>query len=181
MSEKKENIQHTHKEISQELSKQRFEVNRLRAENERKDIVIANLIKENGRYRKKTHEQIKESKQSAVAKENINEEFEAVKKELCKEKTSKIFVAMLGMTEEDADEAAEAEVSGDMDKWHSVIQRHIKKVKMDARSKAHESFLKSRPDIKAGTGDVDRNASSKAMAEAYMREQGANMEILNQY
>lgn len=180
MSGNKENIQPTYEELSQELSKQRFEVSRLKAENERKDNVIANLIKVNGRYRKKTHKQIEESKKNAVEK-NVNEEFEAVKKELSKVKTSKTFVTMLGMTEEDADEAAEAEISGDMDKWQAVMQRHIEKIKMDAENQARESFLKSRPDIKAGLGDVDHNASALAMAAAYASGQGADMDILNQY
>lgn len=181
MSGNKENIQPTYKELSRELSKQQFEVNRLKAENERKDNVIANLVKVNGRYRKKAHEQIEESKKNAVEKESINEEFEAVKKELSKVKTSKSFVTMLGMTEEDADEAAEAEISGDMDKWQAVIQRHIEKIKMDAENEAREFFLKNRPDIKAGLGDVDRNASALAMAVAYVSGQGADMDIINQY
>lgn len=181
MSGNKENIQTTYEELSQELSKQRFEVSRLKAENERKDNVIDNLIKVNGRYRKKIHEQFEESKQNDVAKENINEEFEAVKKELCKVKASKRYTAMLGMSEKDADEAAEAEISGDMDKWQAVIKKHIEKIKMDVENEAREFFLKDRLDIKAGHGDVNRNASAEAMAAAYVSEQGADMDIINQY
>lgn len=64
---------------------------------------------------------------------------------------------MLGMSEEDADEAARHRANGDIESWFKVIEKHVRKVRMEAEQEAVQSFLTGRPDIKAGNGDADRS------------------------
>ena len=72
--------------------------------------------------------------------------------------------ALLGMSEDLATKAAEAEVKGDMDELASVQKKH-----QDALLKQKEKeWLKSRPDINAGNGELDDKAALEKQIEEIM-------------
>lgn len=65
----------------------------------------------------------------------------------------------LEMSEEMANECATAEINGDFEKITENLAKHIKELKKNAGDERMNSFLASRPDIKAGNGDAETNLS----------------------
>lgn len=173
--EKKE--QPTYEELEETINKQCMEMARIQAENLRKDMTIQKLCKENGTSKKQLREEVKEKN---AIENQTKKELEKVKKELQMVNVSKRYASMLGMNEKDADEAARHEINKDMESWVKVIERHVKKVRMEAEQEALQSFLANRPEIRAGIGDVNRNASSLEIAKQYSRNR-VNIDILDQY
>lgn len=172
-------------ELVRNLAEQTTIATKARLECERIKNNIHSLTKENEKLRQITrqNEKIKNETISASEKEksDLDKRMLEMEKELAIEKATKRYVLQLEMDEKEAAEAARAEMDKDMDTWQRVLLKHIEKVKLEARERAVQDILKNRPDIKAGVGDVDRNASSIQMAQRYLSGQALNMDILNQY
>lgn len=87
-------------------------------------------------------------------------ELEAFKKKA----EAKARWALLGMNEEFATKAAEAEIKGDMDELAAVQKKH-----QDALLKQKEKeWLKNRPEINAGNGELDDKAALEKQIEEIM-------------
>lgn len=172
-------------ELVRNLAEQTTIATKARLECERIKNNIHSLTKENERLRQ-TARQNEKTKNETISisekeKSELDKRMLEMEKELEIEKSIKRYVLQLGMDEKTAGEAAQAEINKDMDTWQRVLLKHIEKVKMEARERAVQDILNNRPDVKAGNGDVDRNASSIQMAQRYLSSQALNMDILNQY
>lgn len=173
--EKKE--QPTYEELEETINKQCMEMARIQAENLRKDMTIQKLCKENGTSKKQLREAVKEK---STIEDQTKKELEIAKKELEIANISKQHVSMLGMSEEDADEAAKHRVDGDIESWFRVIEKHVKKVRMEAEQEAVQSFLTGRPDIKAGNGDADRSGNG-SMRRGYSSFEQVRRHVSEKY
>lgn len=172
-------------ELVRNLAEQTTIATKARLECERIKNNIHSLTKENERLRQtaRQNEKIKNETISMSEKEksDLDKRMLEMEKELAIEKATKRYVLQLEMDEKEAAEAARAEMDKDMESWQKIIQKHIEKVKLEASERAVQDVLKNRPDVKAGVGDVDRNASSIQMAQRYLSGQTLNIDILNHY
>lgn len=81
-----------------------------------------------------------------------------------KKAEAKARFAVLGMSDELATKAAEAEIKGDQDEVTAIYKKH-----QDALLKQKEKeWLKSRPDINAGNGELDDKAALEKQIEEIM-------------
>lgn len=172
-------------ELVRNLAEQTTIATKARLECERIKNNIHSLTKENEKLRQTARQNEKTKNETISISEKEKSDYERklmeIERELVKEKVTKRYVVQLEMDEKTAGEAAQAEINKDMDTWQRVLLKHIEKVKMEARERAVQDILNNRPDVKAGNGDVDRNASSIQMAQRYISSQALNMDILNQY
>lgn len=172
-------------ELVRNLAEQTTIATKARLECERIKNNIHSLTKENERLRQTARQNEKTKNETISISEKEKSDYERklmeIERELVKEKVTKRYVVQLEMDEKTAGEAAQAEINKDMDTWQRVLLKHIEKVKLEARERAVQDILNNRPDVKAGNGDVDRNASSMQMAQRYLSGQALNMDILNQY
>lgn len=165
-----------------ELAKARTEAMQAQAARDKYKNSIDDLTRKNGELTKQVRNRMSAAEQIDAAKKEAEEarrkEFDEMKSELATIRATKRYM-VLEMEENLATETAKAEISGDMETVISNIAKHIKTIKDTAYQKA----LKDRPDPKAGNGDAnDENASALEMAAAYAgRQNGVNMDILNQY
>lgn len=72
--------------------------------------------------------------------------------------------ALQGMNKELATKAAEAEVKGDMDELASIQRKHTETLLKEKE----KEWLKNRPDVNAGNGDVDEKALLEKQIENIM-------------
>lgn len=115
-------------------------------------------------------------KEQEAAKDALITEYR--EKEKIRDCTEFLMDSNIGMDKKTAKEFAQKFVEGDFDNAMPILEKHIKAIKDTAYQKA----LSDRPDPKAGNGNSDENASAMAMAAAYVsRQNGVNMDILNQY
>ena len=85
----------------------------------------------------------------------------------------------LGMDEELAQTAADAEVEGDMDKVAECYEKHVKAVEANA----YQKFLDERKDPASGRGKGgdDEDAASKLAKQAAGRRGTADSDVLKNY
>lgn len=116
-------------------------------------------------------------KEQEAAKDALIAEYQA--KEKIRDCTEFLMDGDIGMDKKTAKEFAQKFVEGNFDDAMPILEKHIKAIK----DTAYQQALADRPDPKAGNGDADdKNASALAMAAAYAgRQNGVNMDILNQY
>lgn len=142
----------------------------------------------------KTSSEVSNLKKQLTAKMTAEEQLDAAKKEQeeakdaliaeyqTKEKirdcTEFLMDSGIGMDKKTAKEFAQKFVEGNFDDAMPILENHIKAIKDDA----YQQALSSRPELKAGNGDADKNSSSMAMAAAYAKRQnGVNEDILKLY
>lgn len=164
----------TVEELMAQLAAERAKSLRLQNEKDTASSEAAN-------FKKKLREKMTAEEQIDAAKKEADEarekEFNKMKTELATIQATKRYM-VLKMDEKFAEETAKAEISGDMETVVANIAKHIKAIEDTAYQKA----LSDRPDPKAGNGQVDENSSAMSMAAAYAgRQNGVNMDILNQY
>lgn len=89
----------------------------------------------------------------------------------------------IGMDEKTAESISE--LTGeliDSDKFFSVLGKFVATSNKTAGENAVQDLIKKNPEIKAGTGDSEKNALAKEKAkEAAHRRSGADMDILKHY
>lgn len=169
-------------DLVEELARARTEVKQVQATRDKYKNSIDDLTRKNGELTKQVRERMTAEEQIDAAKKEAEEarekELIEMRNKLTTIEATKRYMA-LEMDEKLAESTAKAETEGDKDTVHANIAKHIKAIK-DA---AYQQALKDRPDPKAGNGDADdKNASALAMAAAYAgRQNGVNMDILNQY
>ena len=154
-----------------------------RADKERVKNQKDTASREAAEYKKKYREKMTAEEQEALEKKEADEAKDARIKEL-EEKMSVIDNtafwggASIGMDEELAKATAEAEATGDKEKFRTNIAKHIKSIK----DSAYQQALKDRPGIAAGNGDMDKNALAIEKAKASAgRRSGVNEDILKHY
>lgn len=164
----------TVEQLMAELAAEKAKSLKLQNEKDSASTEAANYKKQL-RAKMTAEEQISDAKREA--EEAREKEFNKMKSELATIQATKRYM-ILKMDEKLAEETAKAEISGDMETVVGNIAKHIKAIEDTAYQKA----LSDRPDPKAGNGNADENSSAMAMAAAYAgRQNGVNMDILNQY
>ena len=84
----------------------------------------------------------------------------------------------IGMDEELAKSTAEAEATGDKDKFRENIAKHIKSIK----DSAYQQALKDRPDVSAGNGSGNNGSLATELAlKSAGRNNQADVNILKHY
>lgn len=152
-----------------------------RAERERTKNALDKALKEKAEITKKYRATLSANEQAEIAQKEQREAEQAEVKELRQWKATveatKRYKA-LEMDDQLAEETAKAEIEGDMDKVTENFSKHIKAIK----ASAYQQLLAERPDIKAGSGDHDKNALSKEKAKEIAKiTYGHNEDILKYY
>lgn len=149
------------------------------AETQRQKNLTDKASKEAASYKKQlSAEQQAKIEKEAAEKAKDDKIAELEQKMAIIDNTSFWGGKSIGMDEELAKATAEAEATGDKEKFRENIVKHIKAIK----DSAYQQALKDRPDPAAGNGNADKNiaANEKAVASA-KRMGGVNENILKQY
>lgn len=149
------------------------------AETQRQKNLTDKASKEAASYKKQlSAEQQAKIEKEAAEKAKDDKIAELEQKMAIIDNTSFWGGKSIGMDEELAKATAEAEATGDKEKFRENIVKHIKAI----RDSAYQQALKDRPDPAAGNGNADKNiaANEKAVASA-KRMGGVNENILKQY
>lgn len=143
-------------------------------------------LKENGQLKKQYRETLTEAQKAKMDKEMEDEEQKAyvlgLEQYKQKNEAMKRYMTVQGMSAELAEKAAEAEVSGDMEKLSEIQSQHSEMKLKEERAK----WQKSIPQPQFGTGEYssmtkedivnmkDRNERRRAIAQNMSLFQGGN-------
>lgn len=134
-----------------------------RAARAKDKAALDKVLKENGEVKKQYREVLTEQQKAAMDKAEADEErkqyvadLEAYKQ---KNEAMKRYV-MQGMSGEMATEAAEAEISGDMDKLTDIQKKHTETVLKNAKAE----WQKSIPQPQFGTGEYSSMTKEEILA-----------------
>ena len=157
-----------------------------RAEKAQNKAALDKALKEKGELTKNLRAKMSAEEQEAEAKKAADEAKDARIQELeSKFRTmdySKRYMG-IGMDEKTAEMLSEltGELS-DADKFFSVLDKFMKAKIKSAGENAVQELIKSNPEIKAGTGEADKNAWVSDMAkELAHQKSAANTSILEKY
>ena len=157
-----------------------------RAEKAQNKAALDKALKEKGELTKNLRAKMSAEEQEAEAKKAADEAKDARIQELeSKFRTmdySKRYMG-IGMDEKTAEMLSEltGELS-DVDKFFSVLDKLMKAKIKSAGENAVQELIKSNPEIKAGTGEADKNAWVSDMAkELAHQKSAANKSILERY
>ena len=157
-----------------------------RATNAQNKAALDKALKEKGELTKNLRAKMSAEEQEAEAKKAADEAKDARIQELeSKFRTmdySKRYMG-IGMDEKTAEMLSEltGELS-DVDKFFSVLDKFMKAKIKSAGENAVQELIKSNPEIKAGTGEADKNAWVSDMAkELAHQKSAANKSILERY
>lgn len=170
------NNQPTYEELVAQLANERAE--KLKMKN-----IQDKVSREAAEYKKQLRAKLTAEEQEEAAKKEADEAKDARIKELEEkmaviDNTSFWGGKSIGMDEELAKATAEAEATGDKEKFRECITKHIKSV----RDEAYQQAMSDRPSINAGNGAGDKNAVANEKAKAAAaRRSGVNEDILNHY
>lgn len=159
------------------------QLNAERADKERIKNLKDTASREAAEFKKKFREKMTAEEQAALEKKEADEAKDARIKELEEkmaviDNTSFWGGKSIGMDEALAKSTAEAEATGDKEKFRENIAKHIKSI----RDSAYQQALADRPEIAAGNGAADKNSAAKEMAVASAKRLGGvNEEIIKQY
>lgn len=139
---------------------------RLKVESGRNKAALDKALKNNGELTKQLRAKMTAAEQEAEAKKEAEEaqrkEINELKAFKRRAEAKERYLAM-GMSQEFANQAADAEVQGDMDAFASVMKQYN-----DASLKAQQAeFYKNRPDINIGHGE-EENELAKLEREIAM-------------
>lgn len=107
-----------------------------------------------------------------------DKQFKAMQRELTIMKSTNTYMDTLEMSKETAQRYAEARADGDIAKENEILRQHMKSFKANVM----QSFLKSRPGISAGHGNVETESKAVRFAKTlpiYNNE--VDESILKQY
>ena len=122
----------------------------------------------------------------AQAKQERDEEFEEIQKELRTIKYSKRLIG-IGMGETDADELANViPAMEDADAFFDALGKFVESVKKTSGEAAVQKLLKDRPEINAGNGDSAKDDPAMAFAKQAVERSksssvGTNNEIIKNF
>lgn len=157
-----------------------------RAENAKNKNALDKALREKGELTKNLRAKMTAEEQEQEAKREAEEAKDAKIQELeSKFRTmdySKRYMG-IGMDEKTAEMLSEltGELS-DVDKFFSVLDKFVKAKIKSAGENAVQELIKSNPEIKAGTGEADKNAWVSDMAkELAHQKSAANKNILERY
>lgn len=159
------------------------QLNAERADKERIKNLKDTASREAAEFKKKFREKMTAEEQAALEKKEADEAKDARIKELEEkmaviDNTSFWGGKSIGMDEALAKSTAEAEATGDKEKFRENIANHIKSIK----DSAYQQALADRPEIAAGNGAADKNSAAKDMAVASAKRLGGvNEDIIKQY
>lgn len=166
-------------ELMAELAKERAEKAKLKNSFDTASSELA-ATKKQLRTKMTAEEQIEEEKRLAdEAKDAKIQELESKFRTM---DYSKRYMG-IGMDEKTAEMLSEltGELS-DVDKFFSVLDKFMKAKIKSAGENAVQELIKSNPEIKAGTGEADKNAWVSDMAkELAHQKSAANKSILERY
>lgn len=154
-----------------------------RAENLKMKNLHDKASREAAEYKKQLRTKLTAEEQEEAAKKEADEAKDARIKELEEkmaviDNTSFWGGKSIGMDETLAKATAEAEATGDKEKFRECITKHIKSV----RDEAYQQAMSDRPPINAGNGAGDKNAVANERAIASAKRTGAaNEDILKHY
>lgn len=159
---------------------------KLETKNAKDKAALDEALKKNGELTKQYRATLTEAQQAKMDKEMEDEEQKAYVLELeqykQKNEAMKRYMTVQGMSAELAEKAAEAEVSGDMEKLSEIQSQHSEMKLKEERAK----WQKSIPQPQFGTGEYssmtkedivnmkDRNERRKAIAQNMSLFQGGN-------
>ena len=174
-----ENKTPTVEELMAQLAQERAEKEKLRLAKDKANSEAA-------KYRKSWESKTSAEEQEMEARKAADEAKDARIQELeSKFRTmdySKRYMG-IGMDEKTAEMLSEltGELS-DVDKFFSVLDKFMKAKIKSAGENAVQELIKSNPEIKAGTGEADKNAWVSDMAkELAHQKSAANKNILERY
>ena len=157
-----------------------------RAEKAQNKAALDKALKEKGELTKNLRAKMSAEEQEAEAKKAADEAKDARIQELeSKFRTmdySKRYMG-IGMDEKTAEMLSEltGELT-DADKFFSALDKFMKAKIKSAGENAVQELIKSNPEIKAGTGEADKNAWVSDMAkELAHQKSAANKSILERY
>lgn len=178
-TETAENKTPTVEELMAQLAQERAEKEKLRLAKDKANSEAA-------KYRKSWESKTSAEEQEMEARKAADEAKDARIQELeSKFRTmdySKRYMG-IGMDEKTAEILSEltGELS-DVDKFFSVLDKFMKAKIKSAGENAVQELIKSNPEIKAGTGEADKNAWVSDMAkELAHQKSAANKSILERY
>ena len=178
-TETAENKTPTVEELMAQLAQERAEKEKLRLAKDKANSEAA-------KYRKSWESKTSAEEQEMEARKAADEAKDARIQELeSKFRTmdySKRYMG-IGMDEKTAEMLSEltGELS-DVDKFFSVLDKFMKAKIKSAGENAVQELIKSNPEIKAGTGEADKNAWVSDMAkELAHQKSAANKNILERY
>lgn len=177
----------TREELLEELAQARTEAAQAKADREKYKNSVDDLTKKNKNLTQAVRERMSADEQAEAAKQEAenarNAEVNDLRKELAIMKNTAFWSnKRVGMDEELARTMAEEEASGNTESFHENIAKYIEAVRKSSFDEGYQKYLKERPDVAAGNGNVDKNtvANEKAVASA-KRMGGVNENILKQY
>lgn len=160
------------------------ELAKSKADAERYKNSINKLTKEKKELSDKARNLMTTDQLEKEAQEAREKRFAEMEKELRVSKYSKRLVGV-GMTEEDADKfASTMPEMEDADAFFNTLGAFVKSREKTAADNAIQDLLKSRPDINAGHGDLDKDDPAMELAKAslkHMDSRGVNENILKNY
>lgn len=157
-----------------------------RATNAQNKAALDKALKEKGELTKNLRAKMSAEEQEAEAKKAADEAKDARIQELeSKFRTmdySKRYMG-IGMDEKTAEMLSELTGElADADKFFSALDKFVKAKIKSAGENAVQELIKSNPEIKAGTGEADKNAWVSDMAkELAHQKSAANKSILERY
>lgn len=154
------------------------------SDSQKNKLALDKALKEKSEITKQYRATMTAQEQAELAKKEADEAKdkriqELETKMLIGEYTEKGMDASIGMDKGTAREFAESLTAGDVDKAFEHLGNHIKSLK----AKWEEEFYASRPDIKAGNGEKEKESLSMQMAKKYSSSGRAqtNQDVLKHY
>lgn len=165
----------TYEELAKQLAEAKADAEKWKASNDRNSSQVAEYKKQLRDYM--SEEQRKEADRKE-ADEASAKELNELRAEVAKIRAVEKF-RKLGMDEELAQTAADAEVDGDMDKVAECYEKHVKAVEANA----YQKFLDERKDPASGRGkgSDDEDAATKLAKQAAGRRGTADSDVLKNY
>lgn len=157
-----------------------------RATNAQNKAALDKALKEKGELTKNLRAKMSAEEQEAEAKKAADEAKDARIQELeSKFRTMDYSKRYMGIGMDEKTAEALSELTGeltDADKFFSALDKFMKEKIKSAGENAVQELIKSNPEIKAGTGEADKNALAKEKAKESANRRGAvNMDILKHY
>ena len=157
-----------------------------RAEKAQNKAALDKALKEKGELTKNLRAKMSAEEQEAEAKKAADEAKDARIQELeSKFRTMDYSKRYMGIGMDEKTSEMLSELTGelsDVDKFFSVLDKFMKVKIKSAGENAVQELIKSNPEIKAGTGEADKNAWVSDMAkELAHQKSAANKSILERY
>lgn len=157
-----------------------------RAASAQNKAALDKALKEKGELTKTLRTKMTAEEQEAEAKKAADEAKDARIKELEAEfRKMSYSKKYMGVGADEKTAEALSELTGeltDTDKFFSALGKFVQAVKKQSSEDAVQAYLKDNPDVKAGSGDGEKNSLADERAVSIgKRTAGANEDILKHY